>query len=708
MWRYLVPVFLGAFLLFQVQPLIARYVLPWFGGTPSVWTTCMLFFQVLLLLGYGYSHLIVSRLRPRAQVLAHLALLSGSLGLLLLLTAAWKVPLIPGESLRPTGSQQPVLHILLLLGATVGLPYFALSATSPLLQAFFARTHRGISPYRLYSLSNVGSLLALLSYPFLFEPLLPLATQAWAWSAAYVVFCVACAYAAARTWHAPPLPAPAGAGDEARPTAAGDDARPTAALWLQWTGLAALASVLLLAMTNQTCQEVAVVPFLWILPLSLYLLTFIICFDNSRWYARHWYVSAAVLVVPAILVLLANEDEVSVAWQVVAYAAALFVLCMVCHGELVALKPGTRHLTVFYLAVSAGGALGGVLVGVVSPVLFRGYYEIYVGLMACWLVCAWVVFRHAEVWARGVQVLSLLPMVVGIAAVIIAYQGDRRAHSDRPTVHQARNFYGVLRVTETVSEDLTQNRFTLVHGRTIHGFQYTAEHLRHTPVSYYGPRTGIGLAVHRHPRRLYGDGQAAELRIGVVGLGTGTAAAFGRSGDVVRFYEINPQIRRLSDPDGYFTYLTDTPATVEVVMGDARVSMSRELEQGGSQRYDVLALDAFSSDAIPAHLLTLEAMELYLGHLRDEQSILAVHISNKVLDLVPVVRSLAEHLGLQVARVQDDPDEDHYLTSDWVLLCRSREPLADPEIADAGSEMDSPRRVRLWTDDYHSLFSILE
>ncbi len=699
MWRYLLPVFLGAFLLFQVQPLIARYVLPWFGGTPSVWTTCMLFFQVLLLLGYGYSHLIVNRLRPRAQVLAHVALLSGSLGLLLLLTATWKVPLIPGESLRPTGSEQPVLRILLLLAATVGLPYFALSATSPLLQAFFSRTHRGLSPYRLYSLSNVGSLLALLSYPFVFEPLLPLRTQAWAWSAAYVVFCAACAYAAARTWHAPPLPAPAGAGD---------DARPTAGLWLQWTGLAALASVLLLAMTNQTCQEVAVVPFLWILPLSLYLLTFIICFDNSRWYARHWYVSAAVLVVPAILVLLANEDEVSVAWQVVAYAAALFVLCMVCHGELVALKPGTRHLTAFYLAVSAGGALGGVLVGVLAPVLFRGYYEIYVGLAACWLVCVWVMLRHVEVWPRAVQALSLLPMAIGVAAVIIAYQGDRRAHSDRPTVHQARNFYGVLRVTETLSDDPARCRFTLVHGRTIHGFQYTAEHLRYTPVSYYGPGTGIGLAVHRHPRRLYSDARPRALRIGVVGLGTGTAAAFGRRGDVVRFYEINPQIRRLSDPDGYFTYLTDTPATVEVVMGDARVSMSRELQQGGSQRYDVLALDAFSSDAIPAHLLTLEAMELYLGHLRDEQSILAVHISNKVLDLVPVVRGLAEHLGLQVARVQDDPDENHYLTSDWVLLCRSPRPLADSEIADATSEMDSARRVRLWTDDYHSLLPILE
>jgi len=701
MWLYAVPVFLGAFLLFQVQPLIARYVLPWFGGTPSVWTTCMLFFQVLLLLGYAYAHLVVKRLGAGGQALAHIGLLVGSAGVLALLARSWGVPIIPGAQWRPTGSEMPVLRILLVLSVSVGLPYFVLATTSPLLQSWFARTHPGRLPYRLYALSNIGSLLALLSYPFVFEPALSLHAQAWGWSWAYVLFCLVCAWVAARTWNVPALADDGAAGEHEDGTA------PTARAWAQWVALPALASVMLLAVTNQVCQEVAVVPFLWVLPLSLYLLSFIICFDNERWYWRDWYVPGLVLAVPAAVLLKANEQDVDVIWQVPAYCVVLFVCCMVCHGELVALKPRPRHLTAFYLAVSAGGALGGVLVGLVAPLVFNGYHELLIGLGLCWVMATAVMWRRDDLWSRPVCILGMGPMVIAVFAAVMVWRAESTSGGIvRRTVSQSRSFYGVLRVTETVTDDRLERRFTLVHGRTIHGYQYLAPERRFRPTSYYPYDGGVGLALTHHPRRLRGVGDDAALRIAVVGLGTGTVASYGQRGDLVRFYEINPAVLELSGEDGYFTYLTDCPAQVQVALGDARVSLERELRQG-SQRFDVIVLDAFSSDAIPAHLLTKEAVQLYVAHLRNDEGIIAVHISNKVLDLAPVVQGLVEELHLSAARIEVDSRDDGTLASDWVLLSPSETALASTSIDDASSELASDRHVRLWTDDYHSLFAIL-
>ena len=812
MFRYAAPLFLGAFLLFQVQPIIARVILPWFGGTPSVWTTCMLFFQVLLVGGYAYSHLLVVRLRPGRQAIVHGAVVAASLVVLGVMTAIWPAPIVPPATWKPVGSSMPVLHIIRLLGAAVALPYLVLATTSPLMQAWFSRTNPGRSPYRLYSLSNVGSLLGLLSYPFLIEPALALKAQATIWAIGYGLFALGCLACAAQIWArrgslpeveeeaavaegvsvpleseavegAPSAFAPPPTADAAAPGTApvARELPPGLDTRAAWLGLPALAVVLLLAVTNHLCQDVAVTPFLWVLPLSLYLLSFIICFDHERWYMRVVFVPLLLVLVPLALALMPKGREIVLRWQVLAYTGTLFVACMVCHGELAALKPAPRYLTSFFLSVAIGGAIGGLLVGIVAPVVFSTYAELPIGLVFAFFVgvvalgylsgrkepeapaaagnvaergaglvepqaaaaagasgevggpqaagadpagtvpgvggtWAWVkaAGRLLRQWAPWLR-FALVPLAVYLALLPVL----QNARTGSLTVAVSRNFYGVLRVEDRAVGTPNAARF-LTHGGTIHGFQMLApdEHL--IPTSYYDPGSGIGLAFANHPRRKAANPQDRTLRIGVCGLGAGCSVSYARKGDYVRFYEINPQVVRLSGRGGLFTFLTETPAKWDIVLGDARLSLEEELKHGSDQ-FDLVLLDAFSSDAVPAHLLTRQAFAMYLQHLRRPNGILAVDISNAVLDLRPVVWNVAKAFGLDAVLVRQRGDDRRTYYSEWMILSTDRNYIRDLAMPDDtfkddkgrdvpawSYEDDSGRQVPLWTDDYYNLFKLLK
>ena len=687
-WLYALTIFLSAFLLFQVQPLMGKWILPWFGGGPAVWTVCLLFFQTVLLAGYGYAHLVRTRLGERGQALVHAAVIVGAVLLL---------PIAPSAGWKPDGAEEPTWRVLGVLGASVGLPYFALSATSPLLQAWFSAARPGASPYRLYALSNAGSLLALASYPFLIEPALRLRSQAAVWSAGFAAFAVLCVYCGVRAWRAGGARQPVGQGRPGGPVegAAGQEDGGGAARLL-WLALPACGSVLLLAITNQVCADVGVLPFLWVLPLGLYLVSFILSFHSERIYQRAVFWPLLVLAAPAVLWLLHENVDVDLLWQVVGYGSALFVCCMVCHGELARLKPSPRHLTSFYLTASAGGALGGLLVALVAPLVFDAYFELHVGLWACFALAVAAFWRERAPhrrWRRWAAVLFGIGNLAVLAAVAtgLAFDVHRQGGGALST---SRSFYGILRVTE--NEDFTNEGvyYSLRHGSILHGCQYVSEPLRFQPTTYYGETSGVGLALLN---RRCGE----PMNVGVVGLGVGTLAAYGQPGDTYRFYEINPEVRRLATT--WFTYLADSAAECEVVMGDARLSLEREAPQG----YDVLALDAFTGDAIPLHLLTAEAFEIYRRHLKPD-GVLAVHISNRFLDLEPVVLALAERFGMAAAVIDIDEEEREELsTSTWVLVTADREFLECPAIQDAAAE-PGPIVSRLWTDDFSDLFNILK
>jgi SAM-dependent methyltransferase len=693
MLLYAITIFLSAFLLFEVQPVIAKIILPWFGGTSAVWSTCMLFFQLVLLLGYLYAHWLHTRLAPRRQALVHISVLLLSLAALPILPAAhWK-----------TAGGQPSLRILALLSATVGMPYFLLSSTGPLLQAWYARSHKEGMPYRLFALSNFASMLALLSYPLMVEPSLPNRMQAYGWSVAYTLFVAVCAVTAWRS----ALRATAGAGSAA-PDAGGDPA-PSWTLRGLWLALAASASVLLLAVTTHLTQDVAAIPFLWILPLSLYLLSFIVCFEAPRLYWRGVFLPLLAVSLAFMAVRLwPGLHEVESPWLdwlthmdsraiIAAFAVALFICCMVCHGELARLKPHPRRLTGFYVTVSLGGAVGGVFVGLVAPNLFHAYYEFPIGLALCLLAVTLVLARSLA----GAAMPRRLAGMAALAVVLVAYSWCLVA-SMRLMVKNyrvvARNFYGQLRVYDNGDPNLDESAArVLVHGVINHGQQMLRDEYRRQPVSYFCPDSGIGRAM----RALEGQ----PRRIGILGLGCGTLAAYGRAGDSIRIYEINPLVIDIARRE--FTYLSDTPARVETAIGDGRLVIESE---PANHEFDILVMDAFSGDSVPVHLITREAFRSYFDHLKPG-GILAVNISNKYLDLEPVMQRAAEALGKTGFVYHYTPPEDDVLcfSCSWTLIMNDATSRAHPELAQhASKDLHPTRPFRVWTDDFSNMYSILK
>jgi hypothetical protein len=779
MFRYGITIFISAFLLFQVQPLFGRLILPWFGGSSATWTTCLLCFQALLLAGYSYAHFSVTRLTPRQQRNVHVGLLV--LGLIFL-------PIIPSEAWQPTGLESPALRILGVLVFTVGVPYLILSTTTPLMQAWFVREMPGVSPYRFYALSNLGSLLGLLSYPFVVEPSLTLRVQAYLWSTLFVVFAGLaswCAWRAAARSVAPARETEAAVSPPVEPPALFDRA-----LWLV---LPMCGSVMLLATTNEMSQDVAAVPFLWVLPLSLYLVSFTITFDSPRWYWRPlWAVLLPICVAGAFMAMKLGVD-LPLRLQVGVYCAAVLACCMVLHGELARLKPHHEWLTEFFLTISAGGALGSAIVTLVAPRLLNAFYEFPIALMASCFLFALVLYRqvHRETPTSLARVHVLILVLLAIAGVallrrfgatylvafndygretfaprvesiewlsgtvkqrivssvdqtwqmagfalmcvllpIMVWRRKRGAPTDwisvtaaatvalvsgmigahmviaaepADAVSSSRNFFGILRVSESAAEDPRTR--TLTNGHITHGVQRLDDAGRRRPTTYYSEESGVGVAINTL-RRLKGDGKAG-MRIGVVGLGAGTLAAYGIDGDVIRFYEINADVLRLNRQ--HFTFLKDTPARVDVSLGDARIIMERERTGQHPQQFDVIAVDAFSGDAVPLHLLTREAFATYFYHLAPD-GVLAMHVSNRYLNLASLVHDLAEDSGRPAIRIQNVQDlEQTIYASTWVLVTSNKAFLTDQLVQDHTTLWEeSPGRPKLvFTDDYANIFRIL-
>jgi len=673
-------IFWSALLLFVVQPLIARKLLPWFGGSPTVWIVSLLFFQAVLLAGYLYAYLSSSYLDARRQALLHGALL---------VLAFLFLPIHLVEPFDPASSN-PTTTILWLLAVSLGLPLVTLSATNPLLQRWVSRTVPevdGSSVYRLFALSNLGSLLGLWSYPFLLEPWTTVAFQLRAWSVGYVVFAffaAVCAFRAART------DATATAGT-ARTKEAAAGAEGDVLERVMWLGLSATGSILLMATSNQLTRNVAAVPFLWVLPLSLYLLSFIVSFEREYWYVRWFWAPLYVGSLLGVLHLLAQDTEPDLYLQFVIYTVNLLSGCMVCHGELARRRPGTERLTSFYLYVAAGGGLGGALVSLVAPEIFDGYWEYPVGLAAVYLLGGSAMAfagRHRFYWLGGAVVL-----VVFLASYI-------RLQSVG-ALTMRRSFFGVVRVYEH-SRDTESWRRYLWNGPIAHGGQFLAPGRRQTPILYYSRQTGVGLALR------YGEAERGR-HIAVLGLGTGSIALFARAGDRWRFYEINPDVVDVARE--YFYYLEDMPAEVVIETGDGRLLLERALRDRGSLELDILIVDAFNGDAIPVHLLTEEAFAIYEQHLAPD-GILAIHVSNLHFDLKPVIRARAEAMNLVAVLVESDADEQRGLfVSDWMLVTTNGEFLSDPEL----QSLWTPRRADvatrledfLWTDDFSNLFRSL-
>lgn len=747
---YGTTIFLSAFLLFQVQLLIGKYILPFFGGAPAVWNICLLFFQVLLLLGYAYAHFVARHPLLQIQGRVHASILLASLAVFIALWARWGTPFTPGAEWLPGPGANPVWIILKLLGVTVALPFFMLSTTGPLLQNWFSRSHGGKTPYRLYALSNAGSLLGLLSYPFLLEWTLTTKQQARLWSAGFALFAGLCGTIA---WSLPAI---------RKSTPAEPSPTPEGIKWqavLLWLALSACSSMMLLATTNLLCQDIASIPLLWVLPLSLYLLSFILTFENDRWYSRAFFRPFYFLFLGLGLKFMFQLEESNIPRDIVVFSAALFAVCMICHGELARSKPIPGRLTSFYFAVAAGGALGGIFTALVAPAIFQGFWEFPIALVGCGLLLflAFVLeHRGGETklgaWTVSLAILTallvpqlsiLLPkeaaaspflsneyytgtMAAGVLLIYGLLHRRRKsavkalgkdyfpwqpaatlaligvflmaayAHTllaAKYILLQERNFFGV----KYILDDLSSIDF--ISGTTVHGAELKDPGLRNTPTFYFKKSSGIGLLLSNFPR-----GTAAapsHLRVGVIGLGVGTLVAYGQPDDQFRFYEIDPAVIRLSlGPEPYFHFLQDARASVAIVPGDARLSLQREADRGELQAFDVLVLDAFTGDAIPVHLLTREAMGIYLEHLRGPDSVLGFHISNRYGDLRPVVQALCDSYGLKTVQVENS-------AARWILASRNPEMLRLPNLAEASAPVALFRKPLLWTDDYSNLVLIL-
>lgn len=680
-----VTVFVGAFLLFQIQPMVSKYILPWFGGAPLVWATCLVFFQVALLAGYAYAHLLVSRVPARGQGMIHAAVL---------LVSLLALPGIPDASWKPAGNELPTTHILGMLMASIGLPYFVLSSTSPLVQAWIAQHRHHMVPYRLFSLSNLASIFGLLSYPFLIEPAIGLRLQFLSWSAAYSIYAVAMLAVIGYTFLRKHTMT--GTQDTETGTDA-DGGRPRWDQRLFWLALAACPSILFLSLTNHLTQDVAPVPFLWVLPLVIYLLTFVICFEYPnrlplgllRWAAVAMLVALALSFVMRLL-------AASYVPELVLDCAAVLVIGLFCHSELYARRPAARHLTSFYLMVSVGGALGGSFVGLLAPYLFSGYYEVYAGLALCGVLAFFVEWERVKARTSGstkakpeFAPYTAVPLFAAAlaGAIPFAIAGEQHLRAER-------NFFGALTVTDVAPKDADSYR-RLDHGSTRHGLQFAYPPKRCEATTYFGPDGGAGLLINSLRR------EKEALRVGIIGLGVGTLAAYSRPGDSYTFYEINPLVETIARKD--FAYLSECSQGARVRIGDARIELEREPANG----YDVYVVDAFSGDSIPTHLLTREAFALYEKHLSAE-GVLALNISNRYLQLAPVVLAGAEAIGFQARFILNPGNEDlGTFTSHWAILSRDPGLFDKALLAPKIDASPQPAEAIEWTDDYSNLFRVL-
>lgn len=687
-------IFLGAFLLFSVQPLAARALLPWYGGAPMVWAVALFFFQTALLGGYLYAHLLATRLPRRRQAAVHAVLVVTAL--------LFFLPPLPDAGWAPAGGEAPGPRILLTLLAGLGLPFVLGAATTPLVSAWLAggggRGGGAGSPYRFFAVSNTGSLLGLLLYPVAVEPFLGVAAQARWWTAGFALLGAATVGSAALfSRRAADLPSEAAA-PAVRPPAA-DSARPGLAARLTPVLLAAAASFALVSVTTHLTRDVAAAPFLWIAPLAVYLVTFVLAFGAPDRYPRRALTPAVFLLAAACLLVWLADITTGLDRPLLSHAAAglafLFAAGWSAHAEIARRRPAPARLTGFYLSITAGGAAGGLSASLLSPLLFPNTWEYPLALV----LGAAAPFAGAASASRSVPRAALRGALAAVAGLALAVTWLEH----RRPLHASRNFYGAVRVMED-APDTPEWRRDLWHGGIGHGSQRLAPGRRREPMLYYYEGTGVKTALDRHPKRRAGQ----PLSVGVLGLGAGSLAARSRSGDRFRFYELDPQVERVARR--YFTYLDDAAGEVEVVLGDGRLSLERE-ERAGEPPWDVLVLDAFTGDAVPVHLLTAEAFDLYRRRLAPG-GVIAAHISNRHVDLAPVVRAQALALGAISLLVESEPDPEAYrYETTWALITWSSDFVTDPSVLSRArpfsGEAAEPGEAYRWTDDYSNLFRVL-
>ncbi len=703
-WYFTITIFLSAFLLFQVQPMIGKYILPWFGGTPAVWTTCMLFFQVLLLGGYAYAHWL-NGLNPKTQGKLQSTLLIITFILMVFLFFVWQTPITPDASWKPTNFTFPIFYVLRVLLISVGLPYFLLATTSSLIQAWFSKIYHTKSPYHFYAISNAASLFALLSYPILFEPNFTLKTQALMWSVGYIFYILIFIYCAVQ------LIKLKGEKQEIinssdiknemnitnnENTQSEPDVKPTWKSYFVWISLSICTCTMLLAITNQMCQDMTPVPFLWVLPLSIYLLSFVLCFNDKQKRFRKFYVMVFCLTLILGFINLTCVDKfsgrLSIFINITTSSFILLAACMLCHSELYIRRPKPCHLTSFYLMIAIGGALGGIFVGFIAPLIFSGFWEYPLSLIYCFLV---IVYTNKKSFLyRCRYVISVISIIFGLLIVFNLLE------IIMDTKEIMRNFYGVIRITQYMDEDIPINE--LLYGNVVHGEQFTKGPNKNIPTAYFTENSGIGIALTNHPKRLANQ----PMRIGIIGLGIGTLAAYAKEDDYIRFYEIDPNVIKIANDTTYFTYLSDCPAEKDVILGDARICLEQELASDDNQQFDILVVDAFSSDAIPVHLLTSEVFEIYLEHLNPNGGVIAINISNAYLDFIPVLWKAKEHFGLNGVFIKSFGDIYSY-EAYWVLLTYNKEFLEIEAIVNAKSDVKDIPNIRLWTDNYSNLYQLL-
>lgn len=739
---FAIAIFLGAFLLFLVQPLIGRFVLPWFGGSPGIWSVCLLFFQSALFLGYSYAH-VLARLRPVSrQIGLHLGLLAGAL--------LW-LPPIPDAPPAAIAAATPIPELLMLLTTSIGPLFVLLAATGPLVQRWFHRAHPSRSPYPLYAWSNLGSLLALLAYPLGLEPFFSRSTQAGMWSIGFGLFGLViggCALRLFKVGSVAPSVSPAPPSVAAKVT------------WrdrLPWLLGAALGTALLAATTAAISADVAPVPFLWIAPITIYLLSFVVTFSERSWYRPPLWAAALTLLAAISLDLRIFGTQVIFSQFLISHLLALAVAGVICHGELYRTRPHPAQLTDFYLTLAGGGALGTLWVALISPGLFSTDIDfpiLWSGLIAftawqCWrrrdhraLLMLWVGQGAALIVVPGLRPTessshweNVIGVTTGQPALTVmtllglggaVWQTRRRAPSTAPglaaavgivllagyyylpsalrvppgTVASLRSFHGVITVVDHTHADDRANARFMAHGTTTHGIQLTHPDYRGYPTSYYTPEGGIGRALSRR-------NQTPGRHIGVLGLGVGTLAVYGMPGDTLRFYEIDPHVITVAHE--YFDFLANSPARIDVKLGDGRLLLEAEVRANTLPRYDLLVLDAFSGDAVPIHLLTEEAFAIYLARLAP-RGVLAINVSNRVIDLRRAIEGNAHRAQLHLAHLIHHPDTDDWwqFSSEWLLLARERSVLDTPAITDwTGLAAPETLGGPVWTDEFASLLPML-
>ncbi len=731
---FAVTVFSSAFLVFLVQPMVAKLVLPLLGGSPSVWNASMAFFQIALLAGYGYAHALQRVASVRTQAAIHCGAL---------VVAAVALPLRVNELIGPPSSDYPTLWLLGELALSIGAPFGVLSATAPLVQAWYARTigaSEGKEPYVLYAASNLGSLLALLAYPIAVEPAFSLAGQRYGWStgyAAFVLLMASLALTVSRVRAAVAETAPT----EAAPVAWRDR--------LIWIALAAISSSLMLGVTTHITTDVASAPFLWVLPLALYLTTFIIAFQEKPAIPLDLTLTLQGAAVAACAALLPFKSSFF-ALQLFVHLAAFFLTALMCHQRLVARRPDPARLTEFYLCLSVGGVVGGAFNAFAAPVIFNEVWEYPIvlalsclarprgpdrvpiwmwttlgaGMIAAALTPVAVTFiapklttativgawDQSELFDTGMKTLLATAVIAAFLvrrkalfyfALIAVLSYAAQAAADRTDTRQSwRSFFGVLKLSETTVPNLGGRVKMLAHGTTLHGAQAQSASYRCNPMVYYTPRTPIGQVF----RGL--GAKKPDLRIGAVGLGTGSVAAYVRPADHLTFFEIDPLVQRVSGDPKYFSYTTEcAKGRVDYVIGDARLTLARQ----PAESFDILLIDAFSSDAVPAHLLTVQAVRGYLTKLKPD-GVLILHLSNRNLALMDPASAVARAAGgwalAQNYRPAKDPAGSWESAEDAIIIGRTHEALAQFKADERWTTAD-PFKARPWTDDYTNLAGAL-